>query len=264
MSSKQKSQQGRFSMSKGILLFGFVFTFYFSPLFAAPLGQKSICGPDDDRQLSNDPAVGRIIESRNSDGGCTLTMIGKSCALSAGHCTEILKYAEFNVPLSKDDGRANHPAQEDVYEIEEESVKHEYNKKSDWTVFKLKPNAITGKLAGEVQGYYPVAFKIPNKGEILKITGFGTDHKEPEKHVAQQTHTGEVSSISTFSSKMSYSVDTMPGNSGSSIILEETGEVIGVHTNGGCSSRGGDNSGYLISKEDDFKNAVLECLESDL
>jgi hypothetical protein len=44
-----------------------------------------------------------------------------------------------------------------------------------------------------------------------------------------------------------YQTDTTGGNSGSPIILEDLGVAIGVHTNGGCDSGGGQNSGTGVN-----------------
>jgi V8-like Glu-specific endopeptidase len=42
-------------------------------------------------------------------------------------------------------------------------------------------------------------------------------------------------------------LDTLGGNSGSGI-LDSAGRVVGVHTNGGCTSSGGTNSGVRIAR----------------
>jgi V8-like Glu-specific endopeptidase len=43
-------------------------------------------------------------------------------------------------------------------------------------------------------------------------------------------------------------IDTLGGNSGSGILRASTGLLVGVHTNGGCTSSGGENMGFRISK----------------
>src|SRR5690606_40921165 len=46
---------------------------------------------------------------------------------------------------------------------------------------------------------------------------------------------------------MRYQVDTTGGNSGSPVIDEATGEAVGVHTHGGCTTAGtGSNSGTSL------------------
>lgn len=230
-------------------------------LTTAHANQKSICGPADDRVLSDDPKIGRAVAKINTKGGCSITLISDSCAVTAGHCREVLFFAEFNVPLSNSEGEAQHPALEDIYEIDRRTLKYEHGMISDWAVFKLKPNTITGLLPGAVQGYYPVSFQRPKVGQTVRITGYGTDRDHPERNVVQQTNTGKIKKAgSLFSAKIEHTVDTMPGNSGSSIILENTGEIIGVHTNGGCTANGGTNFGYLISKKKKFREAITACI----
>ena len=74
---------------------------------------KSICGPTDDRRFHEDPRIGRI-SSDESQLKCTATLIGKNCAITAGHCVALLNYVEFNVPLSID-GKPQSSDEDDKY-----------------------------------------------------------------------------------------------------------------------------------------------------
>ena len=58
---------------------------------------KSICGSWDDRRPSFDRKLARVQKSQ-AKSGCTLTLIGKSCAITAGHCKRHFVEAHFNVP----------------------------------------------------------------------------------------------------------------------------------------------------------------------
>ena len=55
----------------------------------------------------------------------------------------------------------------------------------------------------------------------------------------------------------------MGGNSGSSIILELTQEIIGIHTHGGCTSFGGTNQGTLINEHKKLVAAIKACLDTE-
>jgi len=56
----------------------------------------SICGPTDDRILSDDPATSRLLSV-----GCTSWIIPNGKLVSAGHClASSTTVVEFNVPLS--------------------------------------------------------------------------------------------------------------------------------------------------------------------
>lgn len=130
-----------------------------------------------------------------------------------------------------------------------------------------KKNQITNLFPGDVQGHYNVRLnKNVQKGQLVRITGYGSDSNDPIRHFSQQTHTGIIKKIGGFltaRSRLGYNVDTMGGNSGSSIILEESREVIGVHSHGTCGVWGDYNEGTLISKNNEFKQAIIECLREN-
>ena len=97
---------------KGIALLTGVFLLFSQNLFA---NNKTICGSDN-RTLSSDPRIGRLLSSMEDRGGCTFTMIGRTCALSAGHCKSVMRLAEFNTPESNDNGEIQHPPREEYPE----------------------------------------------------------------------------------------------------------------------------------------------------
>lgn len=189
----------------------------------------SQCGSVDDRIPSTDPAIGRIVPV-----GCTGWIIKNGKMVTAGHCTgSSMQVLEFNVPQSNSNGSIVHPAPSDQYTITS-VIKGSY----DWAVFETLPNSQTGLTAMAAQGK-SFDVKQVNSAGTIRITGFGVD--SGTRNQTQQTHTGPYSS--STSTKIYYVTDTEGGNSGSPILDENTGYAIGVHTNGGCSSSGGANSG---------------------
>jgi V8-like Glu-specific endopeptidase len=224
--------------------------------------EKSICGDTDDRAVSNDSRVARTA-SINELAGCTLTMIGRSCAISAGHCVGSLEKASFNVPPSDENG-LKESAPEDIYLRTKDFLRYkDSGKGNDWAVVRLMPNSITGKYPGDVQGFYKVALtNTPTRGTRVRITGHGLDSNDPKLSFSQQTNSGNIKKIGRWlnPSLLEHQVDTMGGNSGSSIILEQTDEIIGIHTHGGCNSHGS-NQGTLISKNKILKGVIEQCLE---
>jgi V8-like Glu-specific endopeptidase len=226
---------------------------------------KSICG-EDDRVLSFNSKVGRLSED-GEHKGCTATMIGNSCAITAGHCERVLIRAEFNTPISQD----NEPQasdKKDLYYIDQSTIfSQDDGPGKDWAVFKFKPNSITGKLPGSIQGNYDVSFDKIKKGIKIEITGYGIDNGDLDKHFAQQVNHGKIVQLGSSYSKseMFHIVDTMGGNSGSSIIKTDTQEIVGIHTHGGCSrSEGeGSNSGTIISRHKELMEAIKTCLASE-
>ncbi|MBT7767436.1 MAG: trypsin-like serine protease [Bdellovibrionales bacterium] len=220
--------------------------------------EKTICGDTDDRVWSSDPKIGRAVKKIDHNGGCTLTMIGRQCAISAGHCKNVLHFAEFNVPRSINFD-AQHPGEEDIYQIDQDSIVYNNRFGSDYAVFKLLPNKQTGAYAGDRYGHYEVATKKPSKGQIVKIIGYGVD-SDGTDHVTQQINLGEITDVGTFRSLLYHRADTRDGNSGSAIILEENNQIVGIHTNGGCRPSGGENRGTLIAKNKNLKKAIQSCL----
>jgi V8-like Glu-specific endopeptidase len=224
--------------------------------------EKTICGYNDDRLPSFDMKVARALKDVNGTGGCTVTMIGKSCAVSAGHCASYLKVAEFNTPPSID-GQIQHPAPVDVYHMEEGSLFYRNGGPGkDYAVVRYLPNKITGQYPGDVQGNYEVSFEAPVSDIInISLTGYGLDRKDPERNLAQQNHTGQTVSINENTAVLRHAVDTMGGNSGSSIIDQATGKIIGIHTHGGCSRReGSSNQATSIYHVKAYTDAIKACL----
>jgi V8-like Glu-specific endopeptidase len=225
---------------------------------------KSICGSRDDRTLSFEPKIGRL-STMDDNKGCTATLISDSCAITAGHCKTVLIKAEFNTPESI--GSIPQPsAKEDIYLIDQSSIKlQDQGPGKDWAVFKFKRNKYTNKLPGEVQGYFDVSFKSASKGNKIRITGYGVDRGDATGNFAQQTHTGNLKTVGTLFNKthLRHTADTTGGNSGSSIILEASQEIIGIHSHAGCTSSGGANQGTVIAKHKQLVAAIKSCLSSD-
>lgn len=222
--------------------------------------QKTICGQDE-RVPSDLSKVGRLLGSMSDGGGCTVTMIGRTCAVSAGHCAPTFGFAEFNTPASRN-GRIQHPAQKDIYPVDKKNSEHHYGGiGDDWSVVRVLPNTITGKYAGEIQGHYDVSYQAPVAGDIIRITGYGLDRSDPDRNLAQQTESGEITKVR--GSSMYHVVDTMGGNSGSAIIREADGKIVGIHTNGGCYARGGANSATVLSENAAFVKAIKKCLSEE-
>lgn len=220
--------------------------------------EKSICGPTDDRQISSDPRIGRVNDGTRSV--CTVTLIGKTCALTAGHCLSILNEVSFNVPISRNGEIANSD-QKDRYKVDTDEIYYADNGQGDdYAVIKILPNTITQKYPGEAQGFYDVSFeRVKNQDEVYVI-GYGKDERGDRNH-AQQIHQGQI--ISQNLSQVEHSVDTRFGNSGSVIIDSISKKIIGIHTHGACYSSGGGNLGTLINRHNRLTQAIKNCLSMD-
>ncbi len=224
---------------------------------AGPINQKetdSICGTVDDRQPSSDDRCARVMPI-----GCSAWMINdcNHCFLSAGHCNiSGSQVIQFNTPLSSGAGTPQAPPPSDQYAIDSASIQEQSGGTflgNDWAYFGCFDNSTTGLSPYASQG--SVAFDLVNPPSVgtpaqtIRITGYGTTSSPvtPTWNQAQKTHTGPYFDLS--SDVIQYTVDTTGGNSGSPVIIEGTNDAIGIHTNAGCNSVGG-NQGCASTNPD--------------
>lgn len=218
-------------------------------LVGTPPAGDTICGPTDDRALSSDPRACR------QDASCTAWLFGPYAVSTAGHCFSSTagRILHFNVPLSSSSGTPRPSAPNDQYAMEPFRVGISSGIGADFNVAAAVRNSNTGLFPGQAQGswYHVVAPSTTISGTI-RITGYGTGNGTAGSAVgnqAQKTHTGPRAST-TRANAVSYATDTTGGNSGSPVIFESTGDVIGVHTHGGCTTSGGANSGTSAARSD--------------
>ncbi len=229
---------------------------------------RTLCGPDN-RVASTDNRAGRI------RGGCTGWLVSNGAVLTAGHCGIVAgSVLEVNVPASAANGTAVASAVQDQFPVLAGSITtSNAGGGDDWTVCRVGPNNL-GQSAHLLHGFFRMTKELPAGGQTMRITGCGIDNSPlgsaPDvcgsysdgvcthfglnaQNKTLQTSTGGFGSESGTS--LTYSVDTEPANSGSPVIWESNGFTIGIHTNGGCSSGGGANSGTSFEL-DTLENAV--------
>ncbi|MCC6675676.1 MAG: hypothetical protein IT436_00905 [Phycisphaerales bacterium] len=213
-----------------------------------PLLPRSICGTSDNRVLSSDPRNARLMPV-----GCTAWLINdvNHQFLTAGHCGPSAgQVVQFNVPLSSAGGGTINPPPEDQYYVEGSSASATSGGIGfDAAYFGVYPNSNTGLTPYQRQGsVYTLAAAAPGgSGQTIRVTGYGTVSSpvSPTWNQVQKTHTGPYAGLS--GTNIRYTVDTTGGNSGSPVILDSTGEAIGVHTHAGCTSGSGTyNNGTAI------------------
>ncbi len=219
--------------------------------------EKSQCGPTNDRVLSKDMAIGRMLQTADADAGCTGTLISKTCMVSAGHCSAYSSVVEFNTDPSIN-GKIVHPEAESVYYRDEIIDYQNGGTGNDWMVFRVQPNAVTGDYAGDVQGTYGYTYEVPAAPLDLVITGYGYDRR-PEHNFAQQVGYGQL--VDAFGTTLAHKVDTEGGNSGSSIVERGSNLIIGIHTHGGCGYS--TNKGTMLATHKRFQQAIERCLQEE-
>ncbi len=207
-----------------------------------PGGTDTICGPTDDRVLSNDPRG-----SRHFPEGCSSWLFNdiNRTFLTAGHCgVGANDVQEFNVPLSASNGAIVHPAPLDQYVVDATTVQATSgNIGNDSCYFACFPNTETGMTAYQKQNaFYTLAATPPAvAGQTLRIYGYGSTSSAQAPlawYQVQKVHSGPYmtrSGVAPFSiSIVTHQVDTTGGNSGSAVEDLSTGNVIAIHTHAGC------------------------------
>lgn len=208
----------------------------------------SICGGTDDRVLSQDPRVGRILPAVCT--GWTINDCNR-CMLTAGHCQAPgLEVLQFNVPLSDRVGQMMMPPPEDQYAIDPDSIQGNGGNGTgnDWAYFGCFPNSNTGLTPAEAQEAWFTLITAPPMGEITigaRVTGFGqaTPDLPDEWNFTQTTHIGPI--LGFNGNVVSHGVDTTPGDSGSPVFDENSGKAYAIHTTGGCNDSGA-NAGTAV------------------
>lgn len=237
-----------------------------------PLRPQTQCGANDDRVASSDNRVGRIFNS-----GCTAWRIGNGAFLTAGHCADfdpdqngpmlpdgvldLSGVVEFNVPFSQSNGSLVAAAPQDQYPINLGNVQWRFDGDGqglgkDWCVFGVNANANTRLLPHQAYGLpFRITRELPANGSTIRVTGFGTDSDSTNQ--TNQTSTGPFNGETSSGAdiQLAYAVDSEGGNSGSPVIWEDWNIAIGVHTNGGCTTSGGNNYGTSL-EVDALENAI--------
>ena len=177
-----------------------------------------ICG-NDDRAPSDVDYAGRMMPV-----GCTSTVYNDDgCFVSAGHCLGSTTSLQFNVPASSNNCSLNHPPVADQFPIiDVDGVNGGVG--DDYAAGRLGTNNL-GQTHYERYGIYvPLAGTTPSNG-TLEIWGYGVDD-QCNRTQTQQYHSGSHEGLS--SDAIYYDIDMTYGNSGSSIIQNNT--IVGIVT----------------------------------
>lgn len=212
--------------------------------------QPSICGSIDDSQFVNDyngtlgPSVTFVQTHKGSKGAlettasntssgkyCSGSLIGTNLFLTAGHCvdsTTVGDFVAFNYERQAGSTTLLPQTHVQVTAILEDDLGG-----LDYAILRLNGTP------GSTFGVATVATADPATGAAITIIG----------HPAGAPKKIEAGTVASFSTNyLRYgNLDTLGGSSGSGV-LDSTGRIVGVHTNGGCTATGGTNSGVRISR----------------
>jgi hypothetical protein len=162
----------------------------------------------------------------------------------------------FNVPLSDAAGTPMPSAPNDQYALEA-FLQQLYtgNIGEDWSVAAAIRNSNTGLFPGQAQGSWFALVSPPalGAGQNLRVTGYGTGTGISGSPTWNQVQTSDVGPrvATAWTNAIGYEVDTTGGDSGAPVILESSGDVVGVHTNAGCNLAAGiGNTGTSAGRTD--------------
>lgn len=222
-------------------------------------GIESICDASDDRVDSTDSRVARY-----NLGGCTHWMAANGAVLTAGHCTDfdpdqsgpglpdgIIDFSgniQINPPKSLSDGTPRAAPVDQQYPMQPSTARFRFDGEGqglgkDWCVYRVGPNSNTGLTPHVAGGFFRLTDLAPANGTTLRVTGYGSD--SGIDNFTNQTDSGTFEGINSSGANIwiSHRVDTEGGNSGSPIFINSNAFAMGIHTNAGCTSSGGSNSG---------------------
>ncbi len=197
-------------------------------------------GPDqtltlvNNRTPSDDPAVGRLRDPANGNAEATAWIAANGYLVTAGHVAYLWQLVsnrseqvlQFDVPNSQSDGTMVDPPEQDQYYINQWIWYADSTTLTgdDWAVFSVHPNSETGLYPIQAQqSYYEV--EQNDTCSALRVTGYGNAGAN-SLNDTQQSATGADAGSS--GQLLRYSVYISSGSSGSPVIDEYTGKVVGI------------------------------------
>ncbi len=203
-------------------------------------GNVASHGPDrtltlvNNRTPSDDPAVGRLRDPANGNAEATAWIAANGYLVTAGHVGYLWstksnrseQVLQFDVPNSQSDGTMLDPPAQDQYYIDQWIWYPDSTTLTgdDWGVFSVHPNSETGLYPTQAQqSYYEV--EQNDTCSALRVTGYGNAGAN-SLNDTQQSATGADAGSS--GQLLRYSVYISSGSSGSPVIDEYTGKVVGI------------------------------------
>jgi V8-like Glu-specific endopeptidase len=210
--------------------------------------QLSICGTTNDAQHVNSyngalgPSVAFVQANKNSKAGlartqtggkfCSGSLISTNLFLTAGHCVSasiVGQFVSFNFERAANSTQILTQTHVRIAAVVEDDVGG-----VDYAILRLDGSP------GNQFGVSPVATADPANGTAITIIGHPSGQPK-------QIEAGTVAGRRGTNYLTYGNVDTLGGSSGSGVI-NNSGQIVGVHTNGGCTASGGSNSGVRIAR----------------
>lgn len=217
---------------------------------------RSYCGTDDNRDLSDDGRVARIILDSGTVGTVFMIDDPNHTFLTNGSIAANINddaVIEFHAPLTYPNGTTlNHPSPEFQYVADLTSVQFATGAAgtgNNWGYFGANANSTSGLTPFETEGvYFELADGIPPVDD-RGIRTYGNGFTQPPVFrtwsFVQKTEVGEY--IGFTGTRVQFRNDLTSGDAGAAVIDDTTGEVIGVASEDGCTAIGGSNAATAIT-----------------
>lgn len=196
-------------------------------------GQCGICGATDDRVLSSNDAVGRVMSI-----GCTATTYCRSSGMvTAGHCLTTGLVVHFRVPASTASCATVAPGVDDQFPvIAFNGVNGGVG--NDYGTLRMGTNGLGQTPYHRYNTLIPIGTPT-GVGTTINFWGYGLDLTCTRSQV-EQFSTGQVTALTA--AQINYNADLRGGNSGSSILNATNSAICGIvtHCTGGgvCNNYG--------------------------
>jgi hypothetical protein len=205
---------------------------------------------------------------------CTGTLLTNNLFITAGHCFDVQENdgRGWDAPIDNVTGQtitsAQHATNMHVEFNYQRDVNGVLQAATSFDITSLVEYRLGGldyailQLAGNPNSQFPSASlsaSIPGQGAQLTII----QHPRGIPKVIEAGQYDGVEQSGGLAGYMRYvNLDTDGGSSGSGVV-NDLGQLIGVHTNGGCSSTGGANHGVLNSDIELVSTEVAQRIDND-
>jgi len=224
----------------------------------------ALCDAIDNRELSDDGRLARIILSSGTIGTVFMIDDANHCFLGSGSIAANINATaviQFHAPLTLPNGTTlMHPPPEMQYTVDLTSIQRfsgAAGSGDNWAYFGALPNPISSLTPFQTEGvFFQRASVIPTTvGHPIRVFGNGATIPPIFRawSFVQKTEVGTLAGLT--GTRVNYRADTTSGDSGSAVLDESTGRVIGISVEDGCTSTGGSNAGTAVTNQK-LRNAI--------
>ncbi len=225
---------------------------------------RSPCGEFDNRELSDDPRVARVVFASGAIGTVSIIDDPNHTFLTSGPVAAALlstSVIEFHAPLTLPNGTTlMHPPPSDQYVADLTSIQRvsgAAGSGDNWGYFGALANSTTGLTPFQAEGaFFNRADVVPPvDGRSIRTTGNGFTQPPIFRtwSFVQKTEVGEY--VGNTGTRVLFRTDLTSGDAGTLIVDETNGEVIGIASEDGCTLTGGSNAATAITNQN-LRNAM--------